>query len=165
MEWSCSGFQTMHIDSPLIQCGWYSESSFVSHLCGTQNAFSCSNNIITMIRSSGKLPFSLSSRFLPLPPLKNTMLLKHCFIFSEKSYKNYGCFHTSNQTTQRNEKIEKAILEMLVLEEGRFNWRKRRRIPRRLVKILKGTPGFTWRTLAVPRMETLLLFFIIREGS
>lgn len=69
------------------------------------------------------------------------MLLKHCFTFSEKTYKNYGCFHTGNQTTQRNEKIEKAVLEMLVLEESRFNWR-RRRTPRRLLwKFWRGLLG------------------------
>lgn len=97
MEWSCSGFQTMYIGNPLIQYGLYSGSSFVSHLCGTQNAFSHSSDIIMVIRSSGQPP-SFPER---------TMLLKHHFTFSEKIYKNDGCFHTSNQTTQENNKIEK----------------------------------------------------------
>lgn len=95
MEWSCSGFQTMHIDSPLIQCGWYSESSFVSHLCGTQNAFSCSNNIITMIRSSGQPPFSPSpppSPFPPSPPSKTQCCWNIVLHFQRKPIKIMGVF-------------------------------------------------------------------------
>lgn len=98
MEWSCSGFQTMYIGNPLLQYGLYSGSSFVSHLCGTQNALSCSHNIIMGIRSSGQPP--------SFP--QYTMSLKHCLTFSEKIYKNDGCFHSSNQTTQEN---NKTILE------------------------------------------------------
>lgn len=90
-----------------------SESSFVTHLCGTQNAFSCSNNIITVIRSSGQLPSS---------PFPHTQCCWNIVLhFQRKPIKIMGVFILAIKQHRKITKLKRNILEMLVLEESRFN--------------------------------------------
>lgn len=111
MGWSCSVFQTMYTGSSLIQYGLYSGSSFVSHLCGTQNAFSCKNHIIMGIRSSGQPPCLASAQCC-------WNIVLHV---QRKSVKMMGVLIPVIKQHRETTKLKRTILEMLVLKESRFN--------------------------------------------